>query len=146
MNARDIIEQISFERGSDFDAGGELDLPTFKDLTVHKTEVWELTLTAHPADYFNVMNERYPGRPNYKRKYQVNGIPEGLSLCKELSRNFGIASPELPMLALPEEDNELYLAIHIHSEFSFTQKTTIPQPSTLQRKCVFVNPGKYLSY
>jgi len=130
MKAADIIKQISIERGIDSLGIDNLDLVPLNDLNIHKREVWSLCITIDPEKYFLLMDKKYKNKSGHYCKFPINDLEEGKELCHELSKNFGTPPCETISLKNLNPGEVLYLAIHIHSEFSFTPKIDKSSPVT----------------
>jgi len=101
---------------------GNLDLVPLNDLNVHRREIWNLSITNNPEDYFKAMNEACKNKACYNFKFLVSSLEEAKNLCKELSENFGVRPCEMSSLQKLKPHGPLFLAIHIHPEFNFTPK------------------------
>jgi hypothetical protein len=130
MKATEILQQIASERGLDFIGKGHIDLVPLNDLDIHKREVWNMTITNVPEEYFQTMNRLYRQKIGYTFSFKVSSIEQGRELCRELSHDFGMPSCEMMPGKTVLESEPVYLAIHIHSEFSFTPKTNRQVPAT----------------
>ena len=138
MTTTDIIKQICSETGIDFIGNESLDLVPFNDLNVHKTEVWSLTITNTPEEYFLKMDHRYKNKVGYRFKFPISSPEHGIELCKGLSYEFGIHDMKIPTLQTTDAATGLYLAVHIHPEFVFTQRKARLFVPTQELKMCFV--------
>jgi len=118
MQAIDIIKKIYEERGLDYPDEKVLDLVPINDLNVHKREVWSLSITGDPELYYSKMDKKFKSRTNYYYKFLVKNMEDGRRLCVELSNDFGTSPCKIDSFQL-NEGKGIYLAIHIHPEFSF---------------------------
>lgn len=138
MKAADIIKKISTERGIDLITKGEIDLVPLNDLNVHKREIWNLSVTSDPKNYFLSMNTAHRNKMSYTFEFEVADLQEGRALCLELSEDFGTPPCELSIAERADKNQKLYLAIHIHPEFSFTPKTSPKGQATQELVLHFV--------
>lgn len=133
MKAAEIIRQISRERGIDpgYISGSAIDLVPPDGLNVHKRDIWNLSITSKPGDYFSSMAARNMSKTSYSYKFQIASLEEGKELCRELSKDFGTPPCEICFVNDLHPAEPVYLAIHIHPEFDFVPRTT-KQPEATQ--------------
>lgn len=122
MKAEEIIQQISRERGMDTRGVSNIELVPLNDLNVHKREVWNMSITHDPDNYFLNMNRKFNNKIGYSYRFKIRDLDEGKELCSELSRDFGTPPCEMSAFQKFLEGQALFLAIHIHPEFNFTPK------------------------
>jgi hypothetical protein len=136
MKANDIIRQISIERGLNSINDKNIDLVPIKDLDIHKQEIWSLSITNSPEEYFADMDKKYKNKTAYYCKFLLQDLSEGLRLCRELSQDFGTQPCEMSSSLLENVGKALYLVIHIHPEFKFTPKTSTKNIHAATRELV----------
>ena len=129
MKAIDIIKKIYSERGEEYPGEKTLEVLPINDLSVHKREVWSLSVTTDPTTYFGTMNKKFRNKTSWTCKFQLENLEEGIKLCTDLSNDFGTSPCKMDKMKDTHAGAQLFLAIHIHPEFSFTPSSQA-QPAT----------------
>ncbi|PBQ30310.1 hypothetical protein CNR22_00550 [Sphingobacteriaceae bacterium] len=120
MKAIDIIKKIYSERGQEYPGEKTLEVLPISDLSVHKREFWSLSVTADPGSYFVSMDKKFMNKSSWTCKFPIKDLEEGIKLCADLSKDFGTLPCKMDALKQLNSREQLFLAIHIHPEFSFT--------------------------